>query len=492
MKTNDYLLVSAVAAYSFLFHTQNPGLNFLIFSALLIALMLIKNKSLIKNPKWCWASVLTLFGATCVFIHASFLSVFANIVSLMLLAGLSFNAKTSSVFSFLFSIYSVCSSIVFVIIDAVERRQKNQNNSVPVKSYKWLGLIIVLVISILFFLLYKNSNPLFAEYTKWINLDFITISWLFFTLGGFFMMYAFIHHKTISPVEKWENNLPKTILNNASSELNVKRLETEKLSLVVLFILLNCMLLLINAGDINTLLLGGDLPEGVKHSDFVHAGVGTLIFSILLADGIIIYFLRGQLNFYKGNKYIKLLIVLWIIQNILMLFSTVYRNHLYISEFTLTHKRIGVYVWLFLAIIGLFLTAYKVYFNKTNWFLIKNNFAVWFTVLVLSASVDWDLTITKYNLQHKKINEIDYYYLFSMSNTNLPEMIDFCRKKLLSEGKALKHREYRNENGYYYHQDFNYMNLLHYKIEGFIKGHKNDRRSFNFRNKRVLNSLTKK
>jgi hypothetical protein len=486
MKTNDYLLITAVSAYSFLFYQQNAGINFAIFNMVLIVILLIRNQSLLSSLKWNWAAAMCLLSSACIVMHSSALSIFANIVSLMLLSSFSFNLATSSIFSVFFSVYSILSSIVYVIIDCVRRGQKTSEEQEKDKNYTWLGVVIVSVIAILFFAMYKNSNPIFAEYTKWINLDFISVGWFFFTMAGFFLMYAFLYRRSIPPLEEWENSLSTVVKPEATN--SEKRLHTEKISLITLFTLLNLMLLVINIGDINTILLNGNLPAGVKHSDFVHNGVGTLIFSILFAIGIIMYFLRGQLNFYKGHQLFKILVLLWIVQNILMLASTSFRNHLYILEYTLTYKRIGVYVWLGLAGIGLIITALKIYSNRSNWYLIKTNVAVWLTALSIGGIVDWDLLITRYNLQNKNINEIDYNYLFSLSDTNIPELLSYCKMKAATETIPLD----RKENGrldYYYGPNFNYLNLLRYKLEDYLRNYNDDWRSWDMRDDRIMRSL---
>ncbi|MGZ3885361.1 MAG: DUF4153 domain-containing protein, partial [Bacteroidia bacterium] len=292
MKTNDYLLVSATAAYSFLFYQQNAGINFLLFSVFLVAVLLYRDRSLFSKPKWLWAAGLVMISSAFVVVHSSALSIVATICSLLLLCAFSFNVETSALFSFLFSVYSVLSVPVFMIIDAVNRKASDAADTN--KGYRWAGFGIVSCTSILFFVLYKNSNPLFAENTKWINFDFLSIAWTVFTGGGFFLMYGFIHHRTIKPVEQWENNLSSGLEHKTEEDPNPQKTRTETISIITLFSLLNIMLLIINAGDIQTLLLGGELPKGLRHSDFVHNGVGTLIFSIVLAISIIMYFLRGR------------------------------------------------------------------------------------------------------------------------------------------------------------------------------------------------------
>lgn len=237
MKTNDYLLLTATGAYSFLFYQQNAGINFLIFNIIFLAVLIIKNQELLKNKKWWWAAVMCLISSACVFIHSSDLSVLANVFSVLLVSALSFNTQTSSIFSFWFSTFSILSSIVFIMIDTITRLQPKPEEEGKKMGYKLVASLIVLVISVLFFVMYQQANPLFAENTKWINLDFISLRWIFFTFGGFLLMYGLFYHRTIKPIESWENNLS---LSNKVATIGgkEKQYETERFAGLLLFVML--------------------------------------------------------------------------------------------------------------------------------------------------------------------------------------------------------------------------------------------------------------
>ena len=273
MKKNDYLLLTAIATYTFLFYQQNAGINFLLFNIIFIAILIIKNKNLVFQKKWCWSAALCLISASCVFIHSSGLSILANILSLLLLSALSVNIVTSSLFSFLFSCYSVASSIIFIIINSLARfRPKTEMQPATKNGMKFLASSIVIILSILFFIMYQSANPLFAENTKWINFDFISVQWIFFTLGGVLIMYGLFYSRSIKQIETWENKL---LVSSElySNDTNIKQYETERFAGMLLFIMLNIMLLVLNIGDIQTLYFNGGLPKGISHSDFVHNGV---------------------------------------------------------------------------------------------------------------------------------------------------------------------------------------------------------------------------
>lgn len=487
MKKNDYLLLIATGAYSFLFYRQNAGINFLLFNIILLIVLVLKNVKLIRDKQWLWAAGMCLVSSASVFVTSSALSIIANIASLLLLSAYSFNVATSALFSFLFSCYSVVSCVVYIIIDAVKRSTSGETDAAGKKGYKFIATLIVLLLSIVFFNLYKSSNPLFAENTKWINFDFISIGWIFFTLSGFLLVYAFLYHKVIEPMQTWENNL--SFANGQATEdaVAVKRFETERYAGLLLFILLNLMLVVLNMGDIQTLYFNGGLPKNISHSDFVHNGVGIIILSIIIATSLIMYLFRKEFPMLKTNKALMAFVYVWIAQNVLMLSSTAIRNQIYIHDFNFTYKRIGVYVWLVLAVIGLCILFWKIWQKRSNWYLIRTNVAVWFSVLVISGCINWDKLITNYNIGNKPLKDVDFYYLFSLSDANIPELMAITKRpefeQLNSNLKNFTHDRYRN----YYTQ--NYRHLLTVKLNHYLEDYTSDWRSFDLRDKEITKCI---
>ncbi|MES2836050.1 MAG: DUF4153 domain-containing protein [Bacteroidota bacterium] len=481
MKKNDYLLLIATAAYSILFYKQNAGINFLLFNLIFIAVLAAKNQAVIKSKKWWWAATMCIISSVFVFVHSSILSVFANIVGLLLVSALTFNATTSSLFSLAFSGFSVAASVVFILFDWIKRFETKSEVKKSNSGYKIAGVILVFILSIMFFNMYKDSNPLFAENTKWINLDFISFKWIGFTILGFILLYGLFHHRTIPQIEEWENKLSITNSENLNSE-KANRYEAERFAGVLLFLLLNAMLLILNFGDVFALYFGGGLPQGVSHSDFVHSGVSAIILSIIIAVGLMMFLYRNEFSTIKNNKILTLLLYVWIIQNVIMLSSTVVRNNLYIEEFNLTYRRIGVYIWLLLSAIGLVVTFLKILKKKSNWYLIKINFAACITVLTLSSCINWDKSITKFNLNNKPISEIDFNYLLSLSDTNIPELLEVYRSNDLS---AIGRNKYQS----WYYSDFN--ETLNRKITNYLAHRVDSWKSFDLRDREIYSSIYK-
>lgn len=471
MKKNDWILLASVATYSYLFYNQNAGINWLVFNAILITLLLSRNKEVYKTKSWLLAATGSIISAICITYYGNGLSIVANIISLGILSAYSINAKTSVILSFLFSCYSVAASSVFMIIDSITRN-KNKSELTEAKpvSVKLMLYLVPLLIAIVFFFMYKAANPVFDNYTKKINLDFITIGWFFFTLGGLFLMYGFFYHKTIKSLERKDQNAPNSLypemIDNTSTLKRFLTIDNEKLSGIILFLLLNTLLLSVNIIDVHFLWFDGVLPKELSYSAFVHQGTGALIASIIIAILVILYYFRGELNFHPQNKVIKLLAFLWVIQNAFMIISTAYRNNLYINEYSLTYKRIGVYVWLLLVLIGLITTFIKILKAKSNWYLFRTNGWMFYFVLLASCFINWDVLVSDFNIHQaeQKHKALDVFYLTNLSEKNIPQLLS-----LHDSTKAAVIDEYNNERNleYSYSAEY-YKPQLHYKLYCFL------------------------
>jgi Leucine-rich repeat (LRR) protein len=474
MKKYDWILIASVAAYSYLFYHQNLGINFLVFTISLIVLLFFRNVKVYKNASWIVAAIGSLLSAFCVVYYGNGLSLITNIISLGILSAFSFNPKTSILTSLFFSLYSIGGSSVFIILDTIQRFQKKETitESKPF-SIKLMLYIVPIFIALLFFFMYKASNPLFDNLTKKINLDFISAGWIFFTLGGFCLMYGFFYHKKIKIIADKDQLASNLLFAESSSENNsfasFLSIDNEKLSGIILLILLNSLLLIVNILDVNFLWFDGVLPKELSYSDFVHQGTGSLITSIIIAILIIMYYFRGGLNFYKGNKSLKLLAGLWIMQNAFMIISTAYRNNLYINEYSLTYKRIGVYVWLLLVLIGLMTTFVKILKAKSNWYLFRTNGWLFYGVLLFSCFINWDVMVTNFNINksEQKHKPLDVYYLVSLSERNIPQLLTL-NDSIKNEVNTEDFYDSLSESYRYDYVHINYKPTLHYKLYRFL------------------------
>jgi hypothetical protein len=126
-------------------------------------------------------------------------------------------------------------------------------------------------------------------------------------------------------------------------------LRKEFIAAVAVFGLVNVLLLVVNAIDINWLWFGFVTAPGFDLVQFVHEGTYVRIFSILLAMGIVLWFFRRNLNFYApGLRWLRRGASVWVLQNAVLPSSVGLRNYYYIQHSGLAYKRIGVCFFLLL------------------------------------------------------------------------------------------------------------------------------------------------
>ena len=109
-----------------------------------------------------------------------------------------------------------------------------------------------------------------------------------------------------------------------------------------------------------------EIVEKSKLSAATHERVNSVIFSIVMAVGVIMFYFKGGFNFDKKAKNLKRLSKIWIFLNGILILSTIIKNSEYVSFYGLTYKRLGVYAFLILAIVGLVFTFLKITKQKNK------------------------------------------------------------------------------------------------------------------------------
>lgn len=108
-------------------------------------------------------------------------------------------------------------------------------------------------------------------------------------------------------------------------------------------------------------------------------------------------------------------------------------------------------------------------------------------MLVISGFFNWDKLITRYNIQNKPLSSVDYYYLFRLSDTNIPELLAITKQSGFSTLNA-RMKNYTGDVLSAYHAE-TYIGLLHDKVYYYLLQHHGDWRSFDLREKEVMESL---
>ncbi|RZK18901.1 MAG: DUF4173 domain-containing protein, partial [Hymenobacter sp.] len=229
---------------------------------------------------------------------------------------------------------------------------------------------------------------------------------------------------------------------NARPMLDLRK---EWLAAVASFGLLNALLLVVNVVDIKWIWLGFEPAPGFDLTQFVHAGTYVLIFSILLAAGIMLWFFRRNLNFYRlGLPLLRWGATLWVLQNGVLAISVGLRNYYYIVYTGLAYKRIGVYGFLLLTLFGLGTVLLKIWQRRSAFHLVRLNSWAAYALLLGLAAGNWEIWIAEYNLQ-AGFPRIDIGFLLRMPARVLPVLA--ARQAVIDQAPQLVAED---DNGYYH------------------------------------------
>ncbi|WP_047545142.1 DUF4173 domain-containing protein [Psychroserpens sp. Hel_I_66] len=405
--------IIASLLFSIIFFQQNVGLNLLLFTSITIAFLIISVRQKVLKKRTLLLAFAYIISGVLVFVHNSGLSIITNCALFFSLIGSISEHKTSVYVKWLNGIYTSIAGTLQRNFET-DNDTENVNKKTNIDALHLTKLIAIpLVFITIFVLLYKNGNPVFNDLVSKISFEFINLQWILFTVLGYFLFSNISKPMVVEPATtldlKTGNELFKT------ETFSEDKLKKEKQLGTTLLGLLNVLLVFFIVTDIMSLMTM-DTSKASELSDLVHSGINTLIASILIAIAIILYFFRGNLNFYSENRILKHLTFIWIALNIMLIVLIAIKNQNYITSFGLTYKRIGVHIYIFLTLVGLITTLLKVLNIKNLVFLFRKNTQIAFATLVILSTVNWDNIITNYNLS--QASSYDIGYLIDLSDRN--------------------------------------------------------------------------
>ncbi|WP_199118970.1 DUF4173 domain-containing protein [Pedobacter sp. ASV28] len=449
----DYrLILMAVGGliFNLLFWNETIGCNFAVFSVLVMIVTFTDRDIPYHNNKLITAIGHLAIAFYLIYDNSTLAIVTWFITMLIYLGNAHFELLKSTETALILGILQAISG-PYGIIKKLQHTKLGKVNIRPViRPVKYI--LLPFVMGTIFCFLYSIANPIFAKYintiansirdlfTSIFSFFFIDISIekLLFILFGCTVTAGIIvgiKSKSLTEIELGNEDQLKrkrrdlkrpsfgyefrTLLAGGLIKRKMA-LKTENIIGVISFAALNLLLLLLNGIDVATLWLNKTIETNKNFSAELHDGTYTLIFSIVIAMLIIIFFFSGNLNFYRKNKWIKLLAYIWMAQNIFLVASVFHRDYDYIFNHGLTYKRIGVLVFATLSLIGLVTVYLKVAKHKTAFYLYRVNSKIWYVLLILLSFVNWDVLIVSYNINQLDKIGVDVDHLMGFSDKTLP------------------------------------------------------------------------
>jgi hypothetical protein len=175
-------------------------------------------------------------------------------------------------------------------------------------------------------------------------------------------------------------------------------------------------------------------------SEETHERVVSLIFSIIMVILVMMFSFKSAFNFDSKSGLLRLLANVWLFLNVVLIFSAMLTNTEYITSYGFTYKRLGVYAFLLLSLIGLVLTFYKIQFKKKNAFLFNSMSWCFYGMVLVCSFINWGGIITSQNMKRSDfvidyhINSINFNEKYLLKYAEERKDVDL-KKKVLEKNK---------------------------------------------------------
>ena len=447
-KAQKILLPLGMVLFDWLFWQEQGGANMLVFTVFVVVaqLVLLPRVAAVRRSGYFWLAVAgTLFSGAMMAVYGSGAAALACWASVLLLLGYVNQPHLKLV---LYAALTAANSVAQAWLRVLRGLRAPRHGGAGVRRSWFYGRLLVVPLVILgaFHLLFAIANPVYDRLSgralallgRWLArlIPDISLSHLLFVAVGFVVVagvlvavpvYAFADHESRFGefIRRQRDGVASFGVRRPDFRLKSVRvldLRKEFYAAAAVFGLVNLLLLVVNAIDIRWLWFGFEPAPGFNLMQFVHEGTYVLIFSILLAMGIVLWFFRRNLNFYQpGLRWLRGGATVWVLQNAVLAVSVGLRNYYYILHCGVAYKRIGVCFFLLLVFFGLGTVLLKIWQRRSAYSLVRLNALAVYAVLLMLAAGNWEVWMAEYNLQ-PRFRSIDIGFLLSMPSRVLPTL----------------------------------------------------------------------
>jgi hypothetical protein len=462
--------------FAYLLQGQQAGVNVLVMDVLVLMLLYTSGRINAANTTQLILSSGLLISGFMSLLYGSATAVFANVISLILLVGISADNHTKQLINLVPASFSAGISGFYIYLSHLFSFNSNTGG----KRYVARFLLIVLfplIIALVFVMLYAGASPFFDALTGnflerlgiWFEQLFKFIDpsnfWLF--VAGLLISTAFVFGQSRDFFKLINESIPMQLhrqKRNPAGKPALLRIEFR--SGIVLLILLNVLIGIMNVLDIWNVWFHFDW-NGDYLKQFVHAGTWLLVFSIVISILIVLYYFRASLNFYPRRKLLLKLALVWLAQNALLSISVGIRNWLYIQHFNLAFKRIWVYAFLLLTLFGIATVMIKIINRKTNNYLFYYNSIAAYLMVVALGLINWDVVIARYNYKHYTTSFFHTDFMAFLDGSTLPVL----RESTLQIAEIKEAQEQKFDFSDRYMSLYSYAKHVNKRCQNFVYGY---------------------
>nr|WP_314498380.1 DUF4173 domain-containing protein [uncultured Chryseobacterium sp.] len=424
MKTHHYIFFTT-ALFAVLFYNENLGINLGILTTIYAVLTFFKTPVKNRTKQFTVLMVTSVLSGMAFAWYGDFASFLAVVISLLLLSYRSRERKMRILL--LIPVFVVnCFTFICRVVN-VDRWLPKQNISGLWQKTVAFIFIPLFFVSV-FFGIYSAGSDHFAGLFTGYELDVDLWQLLCISFLGFFIAFNYWNYAVEKLIYKQNHILGNDFQNKDKIQkptYSFLDLNSERMSGIISFFCLNILLLFFII-TFNYEQFYETVKTPNKLSEETHERVGVVIMSIVMAILVIMFYFKSNFNFDPKAGLMKVLAKIWIAFNAILVISAMLKNTEYIVSYGFTYKRIGVYAFLILSLLGLIMTFIKIQMKKKNVYLF--NALIWYfygTVLACSY-INWGGIITSQNL---KRNDFDFSYHLKSVNFGEKDMMEYAQKK---------------------------------------------------------------
>ena len=431
MKTHHYIFISTFA-FILLFYNEKIGLNLGLLSLLYSIFLYIKTSKKNRNISFKLffiASILASFAFAWFGDISSFLALVFSVLQL------SFRSKNRRLKILFLIPVLVTNFLTFFcrFFDFKDWFPKSNNKNIGKKflAFIFIPLIFVLV----FFLVYQSGSHYFAQFFS--GFTFNLSVWQIICLGvlGFFLAFNLFNFVVEKQIYQQNHILENEFIQSNFSlkpSFSFLDLDFERMSGVISLFCLNVLLIFFII-SYNYEQFYEVVKSPNQLSQETHERVNTVIISIVLAILVIMFYFKSSFNFDSKAGLLKWAAKIWLILNAILVVSAMLKNTEYIVNYGFTYKRLGVYAFLVLCLIGLLMSFIKIQRKKTNAFLFNSMVGFVYGMILVCSFINWGGFITSQNMKRN-----DFHFNFHLKN------IWFSEKELLKYAEKKNDAELKN------------------------------------------------
>ncbi|KMQ66025.1 beta-carotene 15,15'-monooxygenase [Chryseobacterium angstadtii] len=452
MKTHHYIFLTA-ALFVIVFYDQDIGINLGILSIIYAILTLVKTPQINRTRTFMILFVTNILSGIAFMWYRDFPSLLAVVSSVLLLGYRARNRRLKILFLIpVFITNSITAIFRFFSFD-----QWLPQRNVSGVWQKTLGFIIIPLIFISIFLgIYSAGSNHFASLFTDYELDINIWQIICLSALGFFIAFNYWNYAVERFIYKANYLLDDDFQETSKVQkatYSFLDLDAERMSGVISFFCLNILLIFfIITYNYEQFYEISKTP--VQLSEETHERVNAVILSIVMAVLVIMFYFKSGFNFDPKAKLMKILARIWIILNAVLILSAALKNYEYIISYGFTYKRLGVWAFLLLSLIGLSLAFIKIQKKKRNAFLFNTMTWYFYGTILACSYVSWGGIITSQNMKRKDFVVNYHLEQINFSERGLLKYADekkdpLLKKKVLEKVKGETSKPFLSKILYY-------------------------------------------